>query len=122
MPQVTTEVNALLTSLNQQDSMAALKELGAYTLDYSPVAYPIVFFLGLSNTAGVTGITSNIFPTNAVIGYLDATAGLTAGPALVFYQLVDVILGDVLYDPDFAIPSDFETNGSRAWKKLELAY
>ena len=122
MPKVIQEIDALMTSSDTTQSRSALKDLGAYTIDYSPIAYPIVFFLGLSDTAGVSSIRSNDFPTNAVIGIMNATSGLTGGPALEFYQFVDVILEDVLYDPDFVIPSDFENNGSRAWKKIELAY
>jgi len=122
MPKVSQNIDNLLTSANTPQSQAALKDLGAYTVDYSPLAYPIVFFLSITTSAGLSDIVSVEFPTNAVIAILNATAGLGDTPALEFYQLVPVILDDVLYDLDYVVPADFAENGGRAWKKIELAY
>jgi hypothetical protein len=122
MPKVTQNVDTLLTAATYNESRAALNQLGAYTVDYSPLAYPIVFFLSITTAAGVSTIVSTEFPTNAVIGIMNATAGLGAAPALEFYQIVPVILETILYDLDYVVPADFAENGGRAWKKIELAY
>ena len=122
MPKVTQNIDNLLTSTSTPESQAALKDLGAYTVDYSPLAYPIVFFLSITTSTGLSDIVSIEFPTNAVIAILNATASLGGTPALEFYQLVPVILDDILYDLDYVVPNDFAENGGRAWKKIELAY
>lgn len=122
MPKVTQNIDNLLTSASTLESKPALKDLGAYTLDYSPLAYPIVFFLAVTNTVTMKTIVTVEFPTNAVISILNATAGLESTPALEFYQLVQVNLEDILYDSNYVVPDDFVENGNRAWKKIELAY
>jgi hypothetical protein len=122
MPQVTQNIDNFMTASTLSESRNALNQLGAYTVDYSPLAYPIVFFLSVTTVSGVSSIISTEFPTNAVISILNAIAGLGSTPALEFYQLVPVILEDILYDTDYVVPADFAENGGRAWKKIELAY
>jgi hypothetical protein len=122
MPQVTQNIDNFMTASTLSESRNALNQLGAYTVDYSPLAYPIVFFLSVTTVSGVSSIISTEFPTNAVISILNAIAGLGLTPALEFYQLVPVILENILYDTDYVVPADFDENGGRAWKKIELAY
>jgi hypothetical protein len=125
MPKVTQNIDNLMISINVEESTAALNALGAYTIDYSPLAYPIVFFLSVTNTTTMQSIVTLNFPTLAVIGILNATAGLDSGPALEFYQLInqiDLDTSDPYNIPVNVEPNDYSENGNRIWKKIELAY
>jgi hypothetical protein len=125
MPKVIQNIDNLMISSSVEESTAALNALGAYTIDYSPLAYPIVFFLSVTTTSAMQSIVTLNFPTLAVIGILNATAGLDGGPALEFYQLIlesELDISDPYNIPVHVIPNDYSNNGNRIWKKIELAY
>jgi len=125
MPQVTQNIDNFMTASTFTESRNALNQLGAYTIDYSPLAYPIVFFLSVTNTTAMKTIVTTEFPTHAVISILDSTASLDLGPALEFYQLIAESELDTSdpYNIAFTVePNDYAQNGNRIWKKIELAY